>query len=106
MVWCSVASDGEAQHIAETVVTERLAACVHLFPSGRSIYRWQGDLQCDHEIMLLIKTQRDLYPLLEQRLRTLHSYRVPEILAVAVAQGLPDYVAWVSHDCCSRSNAS
>ncbi|MBF0125455.1 MAG: divalent-cation tolerance protein CutA [Magnetococcales bacterium] len=96
LVWCSVANDSEAQRLAETVVNERLAACVHLFPSGRSIYLWQGALHHDAEVMLLIKTQRALYPLLEQRLRELHTYQVPEILAVGVEQGLPAYLAWVA----------
>lgn len=84
-----------AQTLAETLVTEGLAACVNIVPGLRSVYRWQGELCCDAESILLLKTTVDGYPQLQARLAELHPYEVPEIIAVPVESGLEGYLSWV-----------
>ncbi|MBF0188757.1 MAG: divalent-cation tolerance protein CutA [Magnetococcales bacterium] len=96
IVW-STAPDQEVAHtLAETLVTECLAACVHVLPQGLSFYRWQGALNRDDEHLLMIKTTAGRVEALQKRLAEQHPYEVPEILSVPVAEGLPDYLAWVN----------
>ena len=85
-----------AREIGRQLVTERLAACVNLLPGVTSIYVWQGKEEESAETLALIKTRRALYPALEARLRELHPYDVPEIVAVELAAGLPAYLQWLA----------
>ena len=85
-----------AQLIADAVVEQGRAACVNIIPSLRSVYMWKGALERAEEQLLLIKTTQAVYPALEQAIRTLHPYELPEIIAVPLAAGLPDYLAWIS----------
>ena len=86
---------GEAQ-IAQTLVRERLAACVSLVPNIRSIYVWQNELHDDQEVLLVIKTTADRYVALEARVKELHPYQVPEIIALPILKGQADYLSWVT----------
>ena len=95
IVWSSVAHLADAERIAETLVIEKLAGCVHILPAGRSFYLWQEELHHDAEYLLMIKTSRALYATLEKRVVALHPYDTPEILAVPVASGLPAYLSWL-----------
>ena len=81
--------------LARTLVDAGLAACVNILAPCRSVYRWQGAVQEDGEIPLIIKTTAELYPALETYLRSRHPYELPEILALDVVAGLPDYLQWV-----------
>jgi periplasmic divalent cation tolerance protein len=85
-----------AELIANAVVEARLAACVNILAPCRSIYRWEGKLEQAVEIPLLIKTTDTCYAALEARIRELHPYRIPEIVALPVTRGLPDYLNWVA----------
>ena len=85
----------EARRAARLVVEERLAACVHIRPH-ESVYRWRGKVEEAAEIGLLIKTTRRAYPALEARLRALHSYELPAIVAWDVSAGSPAYLEWVA----------
>lgn len=85
----------EARRAARLVVEERLAACAHIRPH-EAVYRWQGKVEEAAEVGLLIKTTRRAYPALEARLRALHSYELPGIVAWDVSAGLPAYLAWVA----------
>lgn len=85
-----------ARAMAEALVNERLAACVNIYPPCRSIYRWQGAVEEAQEIPLVIKTTADRYPDVEKAIRARHPYELPDILAVPVAVGLPEYLAWVA----------
>jgi periplasmic divalent cation tolerance protein len=84
-----------AEALAATLVENRLAACVNILPGCRSIYRWQGQVEHAEEIPLLIKTRAACYPALEAAIRAKHPYQTPEIIALPISQGLPDYLAWV-----------
>lgn len=85
-----------AGKLARTLVEMRLAACVNVLAPCQSIYRWQDDVQEDGEVPLIIKTSAELYPALETYLRQQHPYALPEIVALEVVQGLPEYLTWVA----------
>jgi periplasmic divalent cation tolerance protein len=85
-----------AERLAKDLVTLQLAACVNVLAPCRSYYMWQGALQEDGEIPLLIKTTAKLYPAVEAYIQTHHPYDLPEIIALNIESGLPDYLRWVS----------
>jgi periplasmic divalent cation tolerance protein len=95
IVHCSCADDGSAESIARVLVEEHLAACVSVLPGMRSTFRWQGETHTDNEVLMLIKTSRERYPALADRLLELHPYELPEIIAVDVSAAHAPYVAWV-----------
>jgi periplasmic divalent cation tolerance protein len=84
-----------AERVAEALVIQRVAACVNVLAECASIYRWEGKLEHANEVPLLIKTTRAAYPKLEDALRKLHPYELPEIIALPVDTGLPEYLNWV-----------
>lgn len=84
-----------AERIASALVDERLAACVNIVPGLASVYRWQGEVQRDDELLLVIKTPRERFDALRERLPMLHPYELPELLAVEAVDGLPAYLDWV-----------
>lgn len=84
-----------AERVARALVEERLAACVNIVPGVRSIYRWQGKLCDDAEVLCLVKTRRALFERVKARIAELHPYEVPEVLAFAVAEGSDAYLAWL-----------
>ncbi|NBX16371.1 MAG: divalent-cation tolerance protein CutA [Proteobacteria bacterium] len=84
----------EAQKIAEVLVNERLAACVTLTPV-KSVYRWQGEIQKDDEVQLMIKSDLALSDKIIERIKQIHSYEVPEIVSVPFESGLPAYLNWI-----------
>ena len=96
LVFSTFPDAATARNISRSLVTERLAACANLLPAVTSIYVWQGAHTESEETLVLFKTPRELYPALEARLRTLHPYEVPEIVAAEVTTGLPAYLQWVS----------
>ena len=96
--FCTCPDAGTAERIATALVDERLAACVNILPGLRSIYRWQGKTETAEEVLLLAKTSAWAYPALQDRLRALHPYELPELLAVESASGLPEYLLWVADE--------
>ena len=87
-----------ANTIALAIVEARLAACVNILPRVQSIYRWQGRVESTTEIPLLIKSTTASYPALQETIRALHPYEIPEIIALPVAHGLPTYLNWVAEE--------
>lgn len=87
-----------AQRIARHLVDNRLAACVNQLAPVASTYRWQGAVETATEVPLLAKCTRERYPLLEQAIRELHPYSVPEIIALPVAAGFVPYLRWVQDE--------
>ena len=94
--FCTCPDTDTAERLAEALVEERLAACVNILPGLRSVYRWQAEVERADEVLLLIKTLPDRYPALQDRLRELHPYELPELLAVDAVEGLPAYLRWVA----------
>lgn len=88
-------SEAEAETIASALIEERLAACVNVMPV-RSVYTWQGKVQHDAEWQLVIKTRADRFDSLSNRVRELHSYDTPELIALPIEQGSADYLAWLN----------
>ena len=87
-----------ADRIATALVENRLAACVNVLPPVESTYRWQGAVEQAVEVPLLIKCTRERYPALEEALRQLHPYTVPEIIAIRVVAGFAPYLRWVNDE--------
>jgi periplasmic divalent cation tolerance protein len=88
-----------AQRISSELVEAREAACVNIVPGIRSVYRWEGKVQDDAEYLLLIKSHGDHFEAVRSRIRRLHSYQVPEVLAIPIALGDSDYLSWLASAC-------
>ena len=88
-------TDEEAQRIARALVEDRLAACVSVAPKITSVYRWKGAVLTETEFLLLIKTRRELFPRVQETVRRLHSYELPELLLIPVAAGEVNYLQWL-----------
>ena len=93
---CSSAE--EAGRIARELVEKRLAACVNVVSGVRSIYRWKGAVEDDAEVLLVIKSSRTLLARLRAEIEKLHSYEVPEVIALPVVDGSESYLAWLDHE--------
>ncbi len=87
-----------ARLAAHQLVEQGVAACVNILPGVTSVYRWQGKVEESGETLLLIKTTEAAYPLLESALKACHPYELPEIAAVSLRQGLPEYLGWVAQE--------
>ncbi|MBV5331608.1 divalent-cation tolerance protein CutA [bacterium] len=85
-----------AESLAASLVENRFAACVNILQPCHSVYRWKGAVEKADEVPLLIKTTEACYPALEAAIRAAHPYATPEIIALPVVLGLPDYLAWVA----------
>lgn len=95
LVLSTVSSEAEGKVIAQKIVEERLAACVTLTSAVQSYYWWDERINHDREFILFIKTRTSLFKELEEKIKILHSYEVPEIVALPVLAGSKDYLDWV-----------
>jgi periplasmic divalent cation tolerance protein len=86
-----------AESIARALVEGRLAACVSIMPAVQSIYAWRGRIETASEHLLIIKSKESSYSAIEAKIRSLHPYELPEIIAVRLADGLPAYLAWLDN---------
>jgi periplasmic divalent cation tolerance protein len=98
LVFTTCASTTEAATIARRLVEQRVAACVSYSRGVTSVYRWKGALEESEEVALTVKTRRDLFPKLCAELRKVHPYECPEILALSVVDGSPDYMEWMERE--------
>lgn len=85
----------KARQIGTTMIESQLAACVNLVPGVESIYRWEGKIETSQEVLAIFKTTQEAWPAFEQRLKELHPYQVPEIVALAPEQVSAAYAEWV-----------
>lgn len=85
-----------AEHMAHTLVEAKVAACVNISSPVTSVYRWQGQVERAQEIGLVIKTTRKAYAAVATKVQALHPYELPEIVAIHVCEGLPEYLRWVA----------
>ena len=95
VVLVTCGSEEEATKIANSLVEERLAACVNIISPVRSIYRWEGKIWDEKEWMLIIKTQKKRFEELEKKIKSLHSYAVPEIVVLPIVEGSASYLKWL-----------
>jgi periplasmic divalent cation tolerance protein len=98
VVLVTCGSEEEALKIANALVEARLTACVNLIAPIRSIYRWEGKIWDEKEWLLIIKTQKHRFEALEKKVRTLHSYSVPEIISLPITQGSTAYLDWINEN--------
>jgi periplasmic divalent cation tolerance protein len=91
-------NEEEAAKISRTIVEESLVACVNIIRSVRSIYRWQGRVEDESEVLMIAKTKRALFDRLKGRIKELHSYEVPEIIGLPVIEGCKQYLDWLSQE--------
>jgi len=96
LVLSTASSEEEARKIAHHLVERQLAACVNVVPQIESIYRWQGKVESCREWLLLIKTTADRFPDVRDAIRELHSYDLPECIAINIEQGSTEYLDWIS----------
>jgi periplasmic divalent cation tolerance protein len=93
----------EARSIAETLIAGRLAACVNVIPEIQSCYRWEGEINWDTEFLLMIKTTSEYLAEVQKKVMALHSYDLPEFIAVKIDDGAADYLQWI-RDAVGKAN--
>lgn len=95
IVLITTPSIGEARRIGRTMVEEKLAACVNVIPRISSVFRWKNAIFRERESLLILKTRRSRFKSLAKRVQSLHSYSVPEIIAIPIVLGSEDYLRWI-----------
>lgn len=95
VVFCTTPNANLAREIAESLVRDKLAACCNIIPGVNSIYLWRDEIQHDSEHLMLIKTSAEKFEEVERRIKELHTYEVPEIIALKIKQGSHDYINWL-----------
>lgn len=95
VIFITVSNEQEGVKIAKNLVEEKLAGCINIVRDIRSVYSWQGKIEDDAELLLIVKTRRQLFTRLKDRVKELHSYSVPEIIAIPIIEGSEDYLKWL-----------
>ena len=98
VVMVTAANQEEAARIADQAVRSHQAACATTIPTVHSMYWWEGKLVNDREAMVLLKTTAGKFQALQDTIQKMHSYEVPEIIAISVSEGLPQYLEWVQKE--------
>lgn len=96
VIFITVANKKQAQNIADTLVSKGLAACVNIISGIDSIFRWQGKVDKQKECLLMVKSRKSLMPKLIKVVKSIHSYEVPEIIALPIIAGNKDYLDWLN----------
>ncbi len=105
VVLVTCGSAREARSIARALVERKLAACVNLLPAPvESVYRWKGKIESAKEFLLIVKTTRKRFAAVQAEIRRLHSYEVPEIIALPIAMGSRDYLTWIAESVANRKS--
>jgi periplasmic divalent cation tolerance protein len=99
IAFCTIPDAETARRIAKEIVDLRLAACANILPHVHSIYHWQGKAETADEVLTIFKLAASSYPEFEAKLRSLHPYDVPEIIAYRIDRGLPGYLCWIIESC-------
>lgn len=105
VVLSACASIEEAERIARSLVEKRIAACVNLLSGIRSLYQWKGAIADEAEVLLVIKSSRALFPKLQSEIQKMHSYEVPELIALPVVEGSEPYLAWMARELAEERDA-
>ena len=99
IVLITTSSQEEAHEIAKSLVNHKKAACVNIVPRVNSLFWWQGKLESARESLLLVKTRASLFPEVAELVKRIHSYEVPEIIALPIIAGSEDYLKWLDNTC-------
>ncbi|MBI4300440.1 MAG: divalent-cation tolerance protein CutA [Chloroflexi bacterium] len=95
LVFITAADEAEASKVADALLDAKLAACVNILPGLRSLYWWQGRRESAEEVLLLVKTTEEMLDELTQAVKSIHSYEVPEVVALPIVGGNPEYLEWI-----------
>ncbi len=95
VVLITAPGEDDAVKISRTLVEERLAACVNIVTGVRSVFSWEGKVEDEPEVLMIVKTQEELFERLSERVKELHPYSVPEVIALPISQGLKEYMDWM-----------
>lgn len=95
IIFTTTETEKEAEKIANALLEDRIAACVNIIPKIQSRYWWQGKIEKSEETLLLIKTKENLVSRVEERIKSLHSYECPEVVAIEISEGSADYLDWI-----------
>lgn len=95
VIFCTVPNREVGLDIANTLVSQKLAACVNIVPELTSIYTWKGEICNDQELLLIIKTKSNLYTTIEETIKKIHPYEVAEIISLPITCGSHDYLQWI-----------
>ena len=98
VVLITAGSHEEARMIGDTLISQRKAACVNIIPQINSLFRWEGKIEGDRESLLLVKTRAELFPEIVDAVKSIHSYDVPEIIALPIVEGSQDYLKWIGKE--------
>jgi periplasmic divalent cation tolerance protein len=98
VVLSTCASAEEAERLARRVIDDRLAACVNVLSPVRSFYRWKGQIEDSAEWLLIIKSTREKFDALRTALESAHTYEVPEVIAIPIVEGSPNYLSWIERE--------
>ena len=98
VVLITAGSYEEARKLADTLVGQRKAACVNIVPQVTSLFWWEDKIEEDKESLLLVKTRAELFPEVVNMVKGIHSYEVPEIIALPIVEGNPEYMAWLGKE--------
>lgn len=98
VVYITTGDGAEARRIGRALVNARLAACANIFDGITSVFHWEGEMQESDEAVLIVKTRTELVDSVVERVRELHSYECPAIVAAPIVQGNPDYLAWIARE--------
>lgn len=95
VVYITASGEDEAAKIAKSLVEAKLAACVNIVKNVRSIYSWQGKIEDESEALMIVKTQKKHFSAVSAKVKELHSYSVPEVIALPIIEGSEDYLKWL-----------
>jgi periplasmic divalent cation tolerance protein len=95
VVFITASNEDEAARIAKALVEAKLAGCVNIIKNIRSIYSWEGKIEDEPEVLMIVKTQKSIFDSLMKKVKELHSYTVPEIIAMPIVKGSEDYLKWL-----------
>ena len=98
VILITVGSHEEARKISDALIGHRKAACVNIVPQVNSIFRWEGRIEDDKESLLVIKSRADLFQDIVDLVKGIHSYDVPEIIALPIVDGNPEYLSWIGEE--------
>lgn len=95
MIYCTTSNKDSALKISNELVNKKLVACCNIIPAITSVYNWQNKVNTDAEVLMIMKTKSTLFKLVEQEIKKLHDYEVPEIISTEITDGSEDYLNWI-----------